>query len=204
MLPLTQYIEQFPQLSDLAIIRRLISQEIHVRRACGLAIEQQQYVHDFGQVVAQVADVDALLVDTKAAFRSTVFKGPDTHEAQTFIPATTDPMKTAMTVLPGIDRTTTMTTVPEQIGNYRLLQQLGAGGMGCVYEAEELGSGQRVALKVILPDLGTSDEAMDRFRQEGQLASGISHPNCVFVLEADQQGRVPLHRHGTGQGDRPG
>jgi len=191
LLPLTQYIEQFPQLSDPAIIRRLIGQEIHVRRACNLAIEQQQYVRDFGQVVAQTADVDALLVDTKAAFRSTVFKGPDTHEAQTFIPATTDPMKTAMTVLPGIDRTTTMTSVPEQIGNYRLRRQLGAGGMGCVYEAEELGSGQRVALKVILPDLGTSEEAMDRFRQEGQLASGISHPNCVFVLEADQQGEYP-------------
>ena len=191
LLPLADYFEQFPQLSETEIIRRLIAQEIHVRHACGLNVNHEDYVRDFGEVVAQGEDVDALLVDTKAAFRSTVFKPPTAMEAPTLIPASTDPMKTAMTVLPGIDRTTTMTSVPEEIGNYRLIRQLGAGGMGCVYEAEELDSGQRVALKVVLPELGTSDEAIERFRQEGQLASTISHPNSVFVLEADQQGEYP-------------
>ncbi|MDP7205219.1 MAG: serine/threonine-protein kinase, partial [Pirellulaceae bacterium] len=188
---LPEYLAEFPGLADPAIILRLVQQEVHVRRACDLPVDLQTYVRDFSDIVGDIGDTDALLAESGAAFRSTVLKTPELREAQTFIPAITDEMKSAMTVLPGIDPTSSLASIPERIGNYRLIRQLGAGGMGCVYEAEELTSGQRVAVKVVLPELVTSDEAIDRFRQEGQLASTISHPNCVFVLEADQAGDYP-------------
>lgn len=79
---------------------------------------------------------------------------------------------------------------PAVVGNYRLLRRLGGGGMGTVYEAEDLRSGQRVALKLISRDFARHPEALKRFRQEGRLASQLSHPRCVFVLAvSEEEGR---------------
>ena len=185
------YVAQFPELSDPTIIRRLIQQDVLVRRACRLAEIQEAYARDFANVVTDVNDIDKLLADSQAGFHSTALRAPDTHEARTLMPTESDANRMAMTILPGIDPVASLGSIPEKIGNYRLLRQLGAGGMGCVYEAEEIGTGQRVAVKIILPELVASQEATDRFRQEGQLASTIAHPNCVFVLEADQDGKYP-------------
>jgi hypothetical protein len=83
------------------------------------------------------------------------------------------------------------TAVPDVIGGYRLLRQMGEGGMGAVYEAEDVASGRRVAVKLIAPDAVASRDAIERFRQEGRLASAINHPRCVFVLAADEEGGWP-------------
>ncbi|VTS04690.1 protein kinase domain-containing protein [Tuwongella immobilis] len=80
--------------------------------------------------------------------------------------------------------------IPNAIGNYRLLSLLGSGGMGRVYLAEATDTGQRVAVKLLASQQGSSGNSVERFRQEGQLASQISHPRCVFVYGADtDQGR---------------
>ncbi len=81
--------------------------------------------------------------------------------------------------------------VPEAVGNYRLLRPLGSGGMGSVYEAEDGTSGRRVAVKLVSADHRVSPETLERFRQEGRLASAIAHPRCVFVLAADEQAGRP-------------
>jgi hypothetical protein len=81
--------------------------------------------------------------------------------------------------------------VPEKVGGYRLLHRLGTGGMGAVYEAEEITSGRRVALKLLTPQAAASRAALERFRQEGRLASQIAHPGCVFVLAADEEAGRP-------------
>jgi serine/threonine protein kinase len=72
-----------------------------------------------------------------------------------------------------------------RVGAYRLVRFLGAGGMGQVYEAEGVDSGQRVAVKLLAGRLAANPAAVERFRQEGRVASQISHPHCVFVLGAD-------------------
>ena len=77
---------------------------------------------------------------------------------------------------------------PDRIGDYRLGRQLGRGGMGTVYEAEDLRHGRRVAVKIIAPGYVNSQGAVDRFRLEGRLASTLAHPRCVFVIEADEDG----------------
>ena len=58
--------------------------------------------------------------------------------------------------------------------------------MGSVHEAEEEVSGRRVALKLIASEFTASSMAVERFLQEGRLASVLAHPRCVFVLAADQ------------------
>ncbi len=81
--------------------------------------------------------------------------------------------------------------VPPVIGGYRLLRVLGAGGMGKVFEAEEIATGRRVAVKLIAARNVTSADAVARFRREGQLAATITHPRCVFVLRADEEAGQP-------------
>ena len=75
---------------------------------------------------------------------------------------------------------------PEHVAGYKIVKLLGRGGMGSVYEAEDSAFGRRVALKLIGADHVSSVESVERFRQEGRLASTISHPRCVFVLAADE------------------
>jgi hypothetical protein len=81
--------------------------------------------------------------------------------------------------------------MPETVGSYRLLRPLGSGGMGSVYEAEDRTSGRRVAVKLVASDHRVSEETLNRFRQEGRLASAIAHPRCVFVLAADEEAGRP-------------
>jgi serine/threonine protein kinase len=76
-----------------------------------------------------------------------------------------------------------------QVGNYRIIRELGRGGMGIVYEAEQAGLGRRVALKV-LPG-GNNDLARSqRFQREAAVAAQLHHTNIVPVFEAGQDGDV--------------
>jgi eukaryotic-like serine/threonine-protein kinase len=81
---------------------------------------------------------------------------------------------------------------PVMIGGYRILRRLGEGGMGTVFEAEEIESGKRVAMKVLAARLAASQISVERFRQEGRLASQLSHPRCVFVYRADADDGRPF------------
>lgn len=71
--------------------------------------------------------------------------------------------------------------LPEQLGGYRVLRELGRGGMGVVYEAEEDALGRRVALKVLPAQATSSPGFLERFRREAQTAAGLQHPNIVMV-----------------------
>ncbi len=81
--------------------------------------------------------------------------------------------------------------VPEQIGGYRLLRAIGAGGMGTVHEAEHVATGRRVAVKLISSGFAGSEEAVERFRREGRLAGALIHERCVLVFAADEEAGRP-------------
>ena len=70
-------------------------------------------------------------------------------------------------------------------GGYRILSLLGRGGMGAVYEAEQIANGRRVALKVLGTSLDTP-EMHARFVREGKLAAAVRHPNVVAVFAAEE------------------
>ena len=68
-------------------------------------------------------------------------------------------------------------------GRYALDGRLGEGGMGCVYRARHLQLGKAFALKLISPAFALDGTARARFNQEAKLASEISHPNIVSVVD---------------------
>ena len=63
--------------------------------------------------------------------------------------------------------------------------------MGEVWEAEQLQTGRRLALKLLSPMLVGSPQAMKRFIQEGRLAAGVSHPRSTFVFESGEDSGRP-------------
>lgn len=72
--------------------------------------------------------------------------------------------------------------VPTSMGPYSLISELGRGGMGAVYLAEERPLGRRVALKVVLPENAEDPELVERFLREAQACAKLHHPHIVTVL----------------------
>src|SRR5688572_5224232 len=73
-----------------------------------------------------------------------------------------------------------------QLGRYRILKKIGAGGMGAVYLAEDVTIGRKVALKVPHFDAGTKPAIIERFQREARIAASIDHPNLCAVHDVGQ------------------
>jgi serine/threonine protein kinase/WD40 repeat protein len=82
------------------------------------------------------------------------------------------------------------TPTPRQIGDYRLVREIGRGGMGIVYEAEQISLGRRVALKILPLGALKSGKALERFKREARSAAQLHHTNIVPVFEVGQEGDV--------------
>ena len=87
--------------------------------------------------------------------------------------------------------------MPPRIGDvvndkYRIVRQLGEGGMGSVYEAQHEGLRARVALKVLHHELAGRDEALNRFMQEARLVASIKSPHVVQVNDVEKNGQGEL------------
>jgi tRNA A-37 threonylcarbamoyl transferase component Bud32 len=66
---------------------------------------------------------------------------------------------------------------------YRLIERIGLGGMGAVYKAEHVGMGRVVAVKLLRPEMGGRQEAIDRFTREAQASARVAHKNVCAVSD---------------------
>jgi len=80
--------------------------------------------------------------------------------------------------------------VGREIGHYRVVGKLGAGGMGEVWEAEDSKLKRRVALKVLPADLAASDERLQRFQREAEAVAALNHPNIVTIHSVEEAAGV--------------
>ncbi|MCY2967289.1 MAG: protein kinase, partial [Planctomycetota bacterium] len=78
--------------------------------------------------------------------------------------------------------------IPTQLGDYRIMERIGRGGMGAVYKAVHQRMGRTVALKLLRREMQGRPELLRRFNREVRAAARLTHPNIVAALDAREEG----------------
>src|SRR6476661_5756190 len=82
--------------------------------------------------------------------------------------------------------------VGRTISHYKVLAQLGAGGMGIVYRGEDTRLGREVAIKFVAEDASMADQAVNRLRSEARAASALNHPNICTIYDIGEDEGHPF------------
>ena len=87
----------------------------------------------------------------------------------------------------GLDLAVTHDGVPDRLGRYELLSEIGRGGMSTVYLARDTQLDREVALKVLRAPVGSDDPLRTRFRREAEITAALEHPNIVPIHEVGEE-----------------
>ena len=83
----------------------------------------------------------------------------------------------------------------QQINNYRIVRQVGSGGMGEVYLAQDARLGRNVALKILPAQFTIDLQRVHRFEQEARAASALNHPNIITIHEIGRNRFAPSQEY---------
>ena len=149
---------------------------------------------------AEIAEaLDALLGEVAGEFfeRMTNGERPDIEQYVTRYPQLAEQIRSAFPALqlvgdsraesPGHHCGDVDVTRSQTLGDFRMLGELGRGGMGVVYEAEQLSMGRRVALKVLPFAALAQEKSLQRFRNEVRAAGALNHPNIVQIHSVGEE-----------------
>src|SRR5213592_1949773 len=109
------------------------------------------------------------------------------QQAESFIG---EPAREVVTRVPTEDNARPM--VGRQIGAYKILALLGAGGMGEVYRARDTRLDRIAALKILPVEVASDPDRMRRFVQEAKAASALNHPNVAHIYEIGESDGIPF------------
>src|SRR6185503_20301835 len=83
------------------------------------------------------------------------------------------------------------TAIPSQLGEFRLIERIGGGGMGVVYRAEQTSLGREVALKLVRPEQLYFPSIRERFQREAEAVARLAHPSIIPIYAVGEARGIP-------------